>query len=240
MLRNIADIEVVNPHRAVMKLKTADSATLDNMEGNFYILSRKYLEEGAGRDEATRKPIGTGPFKYVDRKPNEFVKLTVNENYWGEKPRIGDVTMRIVPDSQARFAMVQTGEADIVSSVPAFIASKEGKAKDYRIVRGPGFVNIFMHIHSRSNNADLRKLEVRRAFNMAVDKPAIHKAITLGFATLHEGAPCGAVIYGCNPPPPGYGYDPAAAKKLLEQAKFEFSKTINIISPASGRYPAEP
>lgn len=237
VLRNIADIEVAGPHRAIMKLKAADLATLDNMEGNFYILSKKYMEGPEGSNDAARKPVGTGPFKYVERKPNEFIKLAVNESYWGEKPKIGDVTMRVVPDSQARFALVQTGEADIVASVPAFIASKEGNAKDYRIVRGPGFVNIFMHINNRGSNPDLKKPEVRRAFNMAVDKVAMHKAVTLGFATLHDGAPCGTAIFGCDPPPKAYGYNAAAAKKMLEDAKFDFSRPINITSPASGRIP---
>jgi peptide/nickel transport system substrate-binding protein len=237
VLKNIADIEIVDPYRVRVKLKIADSSTLDNMDGTFYILDKKYMTEGEGREETTRKPIGTGPFKFVERKIGESIKLTANENYWGHVPQIGDVTMRIVPDSQARFALVQTGEADIVSSVPAFIASREGDAKDYKIIRGPGFVNIFMHINTRGNNPDMKKPEVRRALNMAVDKTALFKIVTLGFGTLHDGASCGAAILGCDPPPPGYGYDPDAAKKLLEQAKFDFSRTIRIVAPASGRIP---
>ena len=237
VLKNIADIEIVDPYRVRIKLKVADSSTLDNMDGTFYILDKKYMTEGEGREEATRKPIGTGPFKFVDRKIGESIKLTANEKYWGQVPKVGDVTMRIVPDSQARFALVQTGEADIVSSVPAFIASREAKAKDYKIIRGPGFVNIFMHVHTGSSNPDMKKVEVRRAFNMAVDKPGLFKIVTLGFGTLHDGASCGAAILGCDPPPPSYGYDPDAAKKLLEKAKFDFSRTIRIVSPASGRIP---
>jgi peptide/nickel transport system substrate-binding protein len=232
-LKNIASMEIVDKHRVRMRLKIADSSTLDNMEGTFYILDKEYMTEG----EAARIPIGTGPFKYTGRKIGEWFKLTVNEKYWGQAPQIGEVTMRIVPDSQARFAMVQTGEADIVASVPAFIAKKEQTAKDYHIIRAAGFVNIFMHMNSRGDNPDLKKPEVRKAFNMAVDKVAIHKAITLGYATLHEGAPCGPAIFGCDQPPPSYGYNPAAAKKMLQDANFDFSRTINITAPASGRIP---
>jgi peptide/nickel transport system substrate-binding protein len=235
VLKNIAAMEVVDTYRVKMKLKIADSSILDNMEGTFYILDKEYMTEGG--EAAARAPMGTGPYKYVGRKVGEWFKLTANEGYWGQVPKVGEVTMRIVPDSQARFAMVQTGEADIVASVPAFIAKKEQNAKDYRILRAPGFVNIFMHMNSRGNNPDLKKPEVRRAFNLAVDKVAIHKAITLGYATLHEGAPCGPAIYGCDPPPPRYGYDPAAAKKMLVDAGFDFSRTINITAPASGRIP---
>ena len=237
VLRNIADIEIVEPHRVRMKLKAADTSTLFNMEGTFYILDKKYMTEGEGREEATRKPMGTGPFSFVERRIGEYVKLAANEKHWGRVPHVKDVMMRVVPDSQARFALVQTGEADIVSSVPAFIASREGNAKDYKIIRGPGLVNLFMHINARGNNPDLRNPDVRRAFNMAIDKTALYKAITLGFATLHDGAPCGAAVFGCNPPPPGYGYNPEAAKKLLEAAKFDFSRPIRIVSPASGSIP---
>jgi peptide/nickel transport system substrate-binding protein len=233
VLKNIADVEAVDPYHVRVKLKAADAATLHNMQGGFYIVSQKYMTEGEGRDEATRKPIGTGPFKFVERKIGEYIKLTANENYWGPVPKVGDVLMRIVPDTQARFALVQTGEADMVSFVPAFIASREGGAKDYRIIRGPGLLNVFMQINSRGDNPDMKKVEVRRAFNMAIDKAALSKAITLGFATLHEGAPCGPIVFGCDPPPPAYGYDPDAAKKLLEAAKFDFSRPIRIIAPAT-------
>jgi peptide/nickel transport system substrate-binding protein len=236
-LRNIDDVTVVDPITVRIKLKEPDAATLYNMEGTFYILDRKYMTEGEGRDEATRKPIGTGPFKFVERKVGEYVKLTANDKHWGRVPKVGDVTMRVVPDSQARFAMVQTGEADIVASVPAFIASKEQNAKSYHIIRGPGLVNLFMQINSRGNNPDLRKPEVRKAFNMAINRLAISKAITLGFATPQLGAPCGPAVFGCDPVPPAYPYDPAAAKKMLQDAGFDFSRTINIVTPASGSIP---
>jgi peptide/nickel transport system substrate-binding protein len=233
VLNNISDIEIVDPDHVRMKLKVADAATLANMQGTFYILSKKYMTEGAGRDEATRKPIGTGPFKFVDRRINEYLKLTANDNYWGQVPQVGDVTMRVVPDPQSRFALVQTGEADIVSFVPAFTASREGSAKDYKIIRGPGLVNVFMEINTRGNNPDLRKPQVRRAFNMAIDKAALFKAITLGFATLQDGASCGPAVFGCDPPPPGYKYDVKGARKLLEEAKFDFSRAIRIVAPAT-------
>ena len=237
VLRNIADVEVVDRLNVRLKLKEPDASTLYNMEGAFYILSKKYMTEGDGRDEAITKPIGTGPFKFVERKVGVYIKLTANDKHWGRVPKVGDVTMRVVPDSQTRFAMVQTGEADIVSSVPTFIASRETSAKDYRIIRGPGLVNLFMQINSRGNNPDLKKPEVRRALNMAVDKIALTKAITQGFAQPHGGAPCSAAVFGCDPPPPAYPYDPAAAKKILQDAKFDFNRPINIVTPASGSIP---
>lgn len=235
VLRNIADVEVVDKLNARVKLKEPDASTLYNMEGAFYILNAKYVTEKG--DEAIAKPVGTGPFKFVERKVGEYIKLTGNDKHWGRVPKVGDVTMRVVPDSQARFALIQTGEADIVSSVPAFIASKETGAKDYRIIRGPGLVNLFMQINSRGNNPDLKKAEVRRAFNMAINKVALTKAITQGFAQAHEGAPCSKAVFGCDPPPPAYAYDPAGAKKLLEQAKFDFNRPVRIVTPASGSIP---
>jgi peptide/nickel transport system substrate-binding protein len=233
VLKNIVDVEVVDPYRVRVKLRTPDAATLYNMPGGFYIVSKKYMTEGEGREEATRKPIGTGPFKFVERKIGEYVKLAANENYWGPVPQVGDVTMRIVPDTQTRFAMVQTGEADLISFVPAFIASREGNARDYKIIRGPGLLNVFLQINSRGDNPDMKKREVRLALNMAIDKKELSQALTLGFATLHEGAPCGPIVFGCDPPPAAYGYDPDAAKKLLDEGKFDFARPITIVAPAT-------
>lgn len=232
VLRNIENIEIIDPHRVRMTLKTPDAGTLFNMIGGFYIVSKKYME-GEGKDEATRKMIGTGPFRFVERKVNEYIKLAANDKHWGQVPKVGEVTLRIIPDSQARFATVQTGESDIATFVPAFIASKEGNAKDYKIVRGKSLVNVFMNIHTRSNNPDMKKPEVRRAFNMALDRPNLFKAIALGFGTMHDGASCGAAVFGCDPPPKGFGYDPRLARKMLEDAKFDFNRPVRVVAPAT-------
>ena len=98
VLRNIADVEVVDRLNVRLKLKEPDASTLYNMEGAFYILSKKYMTEGDGRDEAIAKPIGTGPFKFVERKVGVYIKLTANDKHWGRVPKVGDVTMRVVPD----------------------------------------------------------------------------------------------------------------------------------------------
>jgi peptide/nickel transport system substrate-binding protein len=237
VLKNIENIEVVDKYHARMKLKTVDAATLNNMVGTMYMLDKEYMTSGPGTSEDF-KPMGTGPFEYVERQVKQYVKLKAFEGHWGRVPQVGEVTMRIIPDPQARFAAVQTGEADIVSSVPAFTASKEKENPDYRIIRGPGLVNLFMHIHNRSNNPDLKKPEVRRAFNMAVDRKTLNKAINYGFAIAQEGAGCGPAVLGCdNPPPTPFAYDPEGARKMLQEANFDFSRPIGIITPASGSIP---
>ena len=181
------------------------------------------------------QPVGTGPFRFTERKPREYIKFSAFDKHWGHVPKIGEVTLRIVADDQTRMAQIQTGEADIVTSVPLIFAARMRSPRGFQITRVPGFGNAFVVINNRGDNPDLKKAEVRRALNMAVNRPALAKAITFGFATMHE-SPCTPGMIGCDTKfDDPYTYDPVAAKKLLTAAGFNFDRPLKIVGAATGR-----
>lgn len=57
--------------------------------------------------------IGTGTYTITEFASNDFVKLTRNENYWGELPPTKTMTLRYIPEMSTRLMMLQNGEADI-------------------------------------------------------------------------------------------------------------------------------
>ena len=62
-----------------------------------------------------RSPVGTGPFMLKEWKPNDKLILTKNPNYWKEgKPYLDEIIVRVVPDHQTRYAVFNSGEADIL------------------------------------------------------------------------------------------------------------------------------
>ena len=81
------------------------------------IISPKAIEEW-GQDGLAKQSAGTGPYILSERVDGGYTKMVRNENYWREGPKVDTLTFRVVPEDGARIAMLQTGEADIITPVP--------------------------------------------------------------------------------------------------------------------------
>jgi peptide/nickel transport system substrate-binding protein len=230
----IADIEIVDPLTVRMVLKKPDASLHENMPTYFYMVPKAYIEK-VGDEEFGANPVGTGPFRYTERRVREYVKFAPYEGHWRAVPNIGEVTLRVVPDEQTRMAQAQTGEAQIVTSVPLIFAQRMANVPGFDIVRAPSFGNAFFVFNNRGANEQMHKPEVRRAINLALNREALAKAITFGFASMHT-SPCTTTQIACdvelNDP---YAFNPDEAKRLLEAANYDFSRPIRIVGPATGR-----
>jgi len=83
----------------------------------FPICSKTYYDR-VGEDAYTKQPVGTGPYKIVDWKENQYIDLAINENYWGTRPQVDQVHLVVAPDENARAAMLQAGEVDMIREAP--------------------------------------------------------------------------------------------------------------------------
>ena len=59
--------------------------------------------------------IGMGPYRFVESKPGEYLKLTRSDNYYGGRAAIKDVTFKIVRDANAQYLMFKKGEIDMMT-----------------------------------------------------------------------------------------------------------------------------
>lgn len=65
-----------------------------------------------------RKPVGTGPYMVSEWTPLEKIVMVKNSSYWDSaEPLLDQITEWGIPDQSVKFAMVRTGEADIVDSM---------------------------------------------------------------------------------------------------------------------------
>ena len=86
------------------------------------ITSKKRVDD-LGRDEALQTVIGTGPFAMVKWTADSEYVGEVFEDYWGTKPSFDGLRVRQVPEASTRVALIKTGEAGIIDSVPiSFLA----------------------------------------------------------------------------------------------------------------------
>lgn len=116
--RNVTDIEVPSPTRAVMRFKSpSPTAPVWLAFLGSFVVPKEYMEK-VGVDGFSAKPVGTGPYRLAEYEMNARIVLERNDGYWGPKPKLRRVTVEIIKDPSARVAAIQSGQVDLTISVP--------------------------------------------------------------------------------------------------------------------------
>ena len=159
----------------------------------------------------TTKNMGTGPFKISSYVKGEAVTLVRNDNYWGGKPYLDSIQIRIIPDDQARVVALQSGEVDFEQIDPRFVPQLIGSPSIQLINK-----TIDMQDHYRLNVSKpaLKDKRTRQALFMALDRSAIMQAMTLGYGQIAD-SPFNPVVTAYAPQATTYAYDVNQAQQLL-------------------------
>ncbi|WAP69971.1 ABC transporter substrate-binding protein [Jiella pelagia] len=214
-IRTVIGVEVLDAQTVRIKTDGPDPLLPTRMSRYpTYIVPPKYVEE-VGRDEFARKPVGTGPYEFVDFIPDQHVILKANPDYWRGAPSIGKVTWRAIPEGTARITALLTGEADFIESVPVDLAPliEDSADADLVLVKNGGLT---VYLGLVMTQAPLDDLKVRQALDAAIDRKGIVDNILRGMATP-KGTQVGPADFGYLDIPPT-PYDPARAKQLLKEA----------------------
>jgi peptide/nickel transport system substrate-binding protein len=214
-LSTVERVEVVDPLTVRLILK-APSAVLVRALSVAFMIPHLYFQERGGSDGFVTAPVGTGPFKYVDGAPGDFIDFAANETYWRGAPKLATVKYLAIPEGGARLAALQSGQVDMIQNVP-LINVEPLRAEGYRIEEA--FMSRMHVVHLMPGlNPALQDKRVRQAFNYAIDKQVIIDSIMQGHARLSQGQLVGDDGYGFNPNLAAYPYDPARARQLIAEA----------------------
>jgi peptide/nickel transport system substrate-binding protein len=217
-LSTIESIEVVNPLEVRIKLKQADAALpaiLSDRAG--MMVSPKAAQEAGA--EFDRKPVGTGPWKFVSWTDNEKIVLTRNDNYWKPgRPYTDGVEFAIITDQATALRSVTSNQNHTVINLSTRYKPIVEKNKSLVLTTSPTLY--CYQIYFNYGRAPLDNEKVRQAINCAVDRKAFINA-TLGGV----GEPAGMLLPSTHwaydkDVATLYPYDPARARKLLAEAGY--------------------
>ncbi|OFO61567.1 ABC transporter substrate-binding protein [Peptoniphilus sp. HMSC075B08] len=162
------------------KLTEPDAAFLSSLSHPAVsILSKAYVEGGA--DLAT-EPMGTGPFVLDEWIQNDHATFSVNENYWGEKPQIAGIEMKVIPEASQRIIELESGGVDLAYKVdPSEIPNIEenDELKLYRKLD-----NSVHFIGFNMEKAPFDKKEAREAMVNAIDMNTIFETVYMNSGKL--------------------------------------------------------
>jgi peptide/nickel transport system substrate-binding protein len=217
----VKTVDIVDKDSVRLTLTDVTSAAMLNYGFNVQIISTTAAEKN-GKDWARTNGIGTGPFKLVDFKRDEYVKYARNDTYWRKGyPLLDSISYEYVPDAVTASMKMEAKEADMWGDVPNVKMALDLQQKGFKVNWGPGMMNVLLPNTNKPRRPDspLLKKKVLEAIEYALDRPAIAKALGFGqYEPLTQIVPSFSPAYnpGLNLRP----YDPEKAKQLLAEAGY--------------------
>jgi peptide/nickel transport system substrate-binding protein len=175
--------------------------------------------------------IGTGPFKLVEFVGNDRVVYTRNPNFWKQGlPYLDDLTLKVLPDEQARVAALRSGAID-GCTVSADVARTLRNDRNLTVLKGLTSAPRVLQFTLKGDGKPWNDKRVRQAISMAINRQEIIDKVYGGEAVL------------TGPIPPGYGdwfippeelaakwfkHDLEGAKQLLAQTPYKDGFAIEL------------
>jgi peptide/nickel transport system substrate-binding protein len=208
-------VEALDKYTVKLTLKTADALMFSPGRGlsGMAIVPHEAVEK-LGKDFALN-PVGSGPFKFKEYKPDESLTLVRNDLYW-KKPYLDKVVYKVIPDANVAVISLETGEVDTVATVPS--SELERLNADNRFVLDNSGCPAMAQVTFNMKDPLYADPKFRQAVAYAIDG----EAIGINVFGIRRMPGCGTA----GPGVPGYdpdlckkyfGYDPEKAKALFKE-----------------------
>jgi len=195
----------------------------------------EYRNKTAYDTQSTNPGLAFGPYRIVEIVPGSRITLEQNSTWTGEKPYFKRIVVKIIENTAALEANLLSGGVDYVLgelglSLDQAIAFEKRHGTKYNVIYKPAL--IWEHIDVNLDNKLLADKRVRQAMLLAIDRKAISEKLFDGKQPIAHGG-ISDLDPMFSPTARQYNYDPAAAKKLLDEAGFSTIRN-NVRQNAAG------
>jgi peptide/nickel transport system substrate-binding protein len=189
---DISNFEVVNDHQFILHgdtpIATFPSSVAERGQ-SLLIVSKKHWD-AVGPDQASRHPIGTGPWKFVSHKSGESVTLQAVENHHRKTP-----AFRVIPEPAAQLAQLRAGEADMMPISLSLLPEAEAAGLRIIPIPGIGVSSLYFGGHYPGTEAydedspwiqaaaPEKGKAIREAISLAIDRKSIVDNLLMGHGT---------------------------------------------------------
>lgn len=178
--------------------------------------SPKAIKENKGR--ISDNPVGTGPFEFVERVRGDHITVEKNEDYWRDGyPKMNKIVYSGIEDENVQYQNLQSGELDLIDSIPYVEFRNLQSDENYRVSILPGLGYQGMNLNTQQPPFDDKR--VRQAVYQTVNREAIVKAVLRGVGGSPANSPFGEDSWAYSKESDAYpARDPEKAKALLKEA----------------------
>jgi len=225
----ITNVEVVDPQTVRITTDGPRPGLMANL--SLLLIFPKKAREKMGTDEFGKKPVGNGPYKFVEFVRGQRLVLEANPDYYRGRVQPSRLVLRPIADPATRVAELKTGGVQIIQE-PSLTQVKElhnDPNTELKLLKGGRLI-----IHPfNTTEPPFDDVRVRQAANYAVDRTSILQRVLENYGQLLHG-PFTSAWPGYDPNLKPYPYNPAKAKQLLTEAGYPngIEATFSITSGA--------
>jgi peptide/nickel transport system substrate-binding protein len=211
--RYVDRVEAPDEFTLIIRLKEPYAALLWNLSDG----ALGVVPQGSG-EELARRPIGTGPFRFVSETPDRDVVIVRNDQYWGKRAGVERVLFKVVPDATTRALELRKGSADAeINALPGDMVPTLARQPRLVVEEAPG--TSYQYLAMNLRDPILQNVLVRQALAYAVDRQ------TLIHYLWHDMArPANSVLppqhWAYDAEAKQYPHDVAKARALLDEAGY--------------------
>ncbi|WAJ23723.1 nickel ABC transporter substrate-binding protein [Lacrimispora xylanolytica] len=188
----------------------------------FAMISPKAMKGGSTKDGVSAY-VGTGAYILKESVTDEYAIFEANESYWGEKPKVKKITVKVIPDNQTRILALEKGEIDLIfgkNMIDADAVNKYKESGDFKVsLSEPTSTR---QIVLNTTNDILKEKAVRQAIQHATNRKAISNGVFYGLEKPADTLFAESTPYckiGLTP----YEYDAEKAGQMLDEAGWVMS-----------------
>ena len=211
-----------------------DLASLHILPGHLVTSAEKIAEH-----PLNRKPIGTGPYMFVEWQSNVKITLKANPDYFLGRPNIEGFEYRIIPDQQTIFLELKTGHLDRGGLTPLQWERQTNTPDIQKLLTKYEWTGLnYTYLGFNLKREPFADKRVRHALNYAINRTQIIDGVLMGHGKPLYG-PMPPDLWYSNPNLPTYPYDPAKAKALLAEAGFKDTDGDGILDRNGSKFSFE-
>lgn len=219
MMNLLVGVSAPDDHTFVIELSEAYYPMLTELGciRPFAMISPNCMINGSTKDGVSGY-IGTGPYVLTDFETDQYAVFERNENYWGEKPKIERITVKVIPDNQTRIMALESGEIDLIfgkNMLDADAISQYVDSDKFEVaLSNPTSTR---HIVLNTTNEILSDTAVRQALQHATNRTAISEGIFYGLEQPADTLYAATIPY-CDVELTPYEYSTETASSMLDEA----------------------
>lgn len=182
---------------------------------------------------ANKRPVGTGPYRFVSWSVDEKIVLEANPDYFEGRPHVARVIYRIIPDNAVEFLELRGKNIDTMELTPDQYRAYPEFFEGYKKYRFPRAAYTFFAFNLE--NPLFKSPKVRRAIAHAIDKPELVDGVLLGMGRSATG-PFLPLSWAFDPDTKDFEHDPELAKKLLKEEGWTDSDGDGVLDREGKRF----
>lgn len=191
----------------------------------------KHLLDGKDitKSTLTRRPIGTGPYKFKEWVAGQKIVLVANSDYFEGRPYIDGHITRIIPDMATLFLELRSSGIDISNISPMqFTRQTENKVFQNNFNKYRYLSFAYTYLGYNLKNPLFTDKRVRQAISYAINKDEIISGVLLGLGKPATG-PFKPGTWAYNGNVKIYNYNPQKARELLKEAGWQDSNNDGVL-----------